>query len=184
MGDDLTYSFLESRLGNTYADRIAHRVLQSHFPEYKKYSFLDRGSDERQYCSPGVDLPVVSIMRSKYAQFPEYHTSDDNLDFISPKGLAGSIEILKKAINLIEADEKYRVKCLCEPQLGKRGLYPSISTHATFAQVKDLRNFIVYSDGNHSLLDISEKIGVDPELLYPIVEKLLNADLIEKVSST
>ncbi len=182
MGDDLTYSYLESRLGNSYADRVAQTVLNNHFPDYKKYSFLTRGSDERQYCSPGVDLPVVSIMRSKYAQFPEYHTSNDNLDFISPEGLAGSMEVLKKAIKLIEADKKYKVKCLCEPQLGKRGLYPSISTHATFAQVKDLRNFIVYSDGNHSLLDISEKIGVAPELLYPIIDKLIQADLIEEVN--
>ena len=181
MGDNDTYSFLESRLGNSYADQIAKLTLKHHYPDYKSYSFLERGSDERQYCSPGVDLPVVSVMRSKYAQFPEYHTSKDNLGFISPEGLQGSLDIMQKLIRLIENNKTYRVNCLCEPQLGKRGLYPTISTKDTFAQVKDLRNFIAYADGKHDLMAISDKIEVDPEKLYPIIEKLLAAELIDEV---
>jgi len=146
-------------------------------PNY--YSYLDRGSDEKQYNSPGVDLPIASIMRSKYGTYPEYHTSFDNLDFVSERGLQGSFEVYKKCIELIERNEKYKIDCLCEPQLGKRGLYPKISTKESTSEVRDLKNFIAYADGNLDLIEISDKIGVNVDRIYKFIEKL--GDLLEVV---
>ncbi len=180
-GDDGAFSFLESRLGNTLADRAARHVLSRHFPGYREYPFLLRGSDERQYCSPGIDLPVVSIMRSKYGEYPEYHTSLDDLSFISPTGLAGAFEAIKRTIELIETNRIYRSKVLCEPQLGKRGLYPTLSTVDTAKTVETMMNVLTYADGGHDLLDIADRINVDFDECASIAKVLLAEDLLEIV---
>ena len=180
VGDDRCYSLVESRMANTLADRVAKHVLAYHTPTYKLYSFLERGSDERQYCSPGVDLPVCSICRSKYDEYPEYHTSLDDLSLISPSGLQGSFDIYQLCIELIENNNIYRYTTLCEPQLGKRNLYPTISNKDTWAETCDMMNFIAYCDGNHSVLDILEKIGSPFQNLVGIIEKLLEQGVIEK----
>jgi aminopeptidase-like protein len=171
-GDERAYSLLHSRLGNTLADRAARCVLNHHAPDYREFSFLDRGSDERQYCSPGIDLPVVSIMRTRYGDYPEYHTSHDDLSVITPAGLDGAAEAIKKCIDLLEANDTYQVACLCEPQLGKRGLYPTLSTIASGESVRDMMNVIAYCDGQHDLIDIAEKIGLAPMACAKIVEQL------------
>ncbi len=177
VGDDRCFSYIPSRYGNSLSDKVSKHVLKN--IDYVEYSFLDRGSDERQYCSPGVDLPIATICRTKYGQYPEYHTSLDDLTLISPTGLYGGYEKLMKAIELLEKNNYYKVNVSCEPQLGKRGLYPTISTKETGAIVRDMMNFIAYADGNNDLIDIANIIGVQAEDLYDIVDDMKRANLIE-----
>jgi len=177
VGTDREYSYVPSRYGNTYADKVALNVLSFRHPGFVKYSFLDRGSDERQYCSPGVDLPVVTLCRSKYGAYPEYHTSLDNLDLVTPRGLLGSYELLEDCIQLIERNAKPVIRCYGEPQLGKRGLYPELSTKNSGAAVRDMMNLIAYADGSNDLIDISNTIGMPVWELYPIVDRLVRAGL-------
>jgi aminopeptidase-like protein len=179
IGDDRNYSYLSSRAENTLADQVVQHVLKYEVKEYKRYSFLARGSDERQYCAPGVDLPVCSIMRTKYGEYPEYHTSLDNFDVVTADGLAGGYHIVQRCLALLEQNHKYRVKVLCEPQLGKRGLYPTLSDMSQdYSDIKTMMNFLAYCDGSLSLLDIAEKLGVYAYRLLPIVNKFLQHDLI------
>ena len=178
VGDDRTYSYVASRYGNTLADKVAKNVLSFHYPEYKHYSFLQRGSDERQYNAPGVDLPVCAVCRSKYAEYPEYHTSKDNMGLISPTGLQGAYEVYRDMIEALEYNHKYQIQCLGEPQLGKRGLYPTISQKGSSGAVRAMSNFIAYADGMNDLMDISSIIKVPVERLVTVIEKLQGAKLI------
>ena len=179
IGDDRAYSFLPSRLGNTLSDKAAEHVLKHLAPGYKKYSYLERGSDERQFCSPGVDLPVASVMRSKYHEYPEYHTSLDNLDFVTPSGLSGGYNILKNIIELIENNCKPVCLHKCEPQLGKRGLYPNISkTGSVNDSVKKMMDLIAYSDGNLTLLEIAEIIDIPMWELIKVFNELKNNKIL------
>ena len=180
VGDDRTYSYVASRYGNTLADKVAKNVLYFRYPEYKRYSFLQRGSDERQYNAPGVDLPVCAVCRSKYAEYPEYHTSKDNMGLISPTGLQGAYEVYRDMIEALEYNHKYKIQCLGEPQLGKRGLYPTISQKGQHELVAALTDFIAYADGTNDIIDISNKIQIPVRNLIPVVKILLKNKLIEK----
>jgi aminopeptidase-like protein len=181
IGDDRCYSFLPSRKGDTLSDRVALHVLGHIDTEFVRYSWLDRGSDERQYCAPGVDLPVASIMRSKYGVYPEYHTSLDDLTVVTPEGLEGGFAALRRVIEVIETDGVYRVTVPGEPQLGKRGLYPTISTKHAWSGVQTMMNLLSYCDGQHSLLDIAELIGVPFWALIPVVKSLTEHQLLERL---
>lgn len=176
IGDDRCYSFLPSRNGSTISDRVAKHVLRHIYPDFLSYTWLDRGSDERQYCAPGVDLPVATIMRSKYGQYPEYHTSlDDLINVVTPSGLAGGFEALQRAIHVLEQDVTPLVTTLGEPQLGKRGLYPDLSAKGSADSVKVMMNMISYCDGEHSLLDIAEILSTPfwelRSLILPLVDE-------------
>ena len=183
IGDERAYSYLPSRNGNTLSDKAALHVLKHAEPDFIEYSYLDRGSDERQYCSPGIDLPVCSIMRTKYGCFPEYHTSLDNLELVTPDGLHGGYKILKKIIECLELDNILSSSTLCEPQLGKRGLYPTVSTKNSATEVRDMINFLAYADGKLSNIEIAEKINTPLWKLKDIIERLQKEKVLEKKHS-
>lgn len=181
VGDERTYSIVESRYGNTLADRVMKQVLKYYAPNYKLYSFLTRGSDERQYNSPKINLPVCGVCRSKYNEYPEYHTSADDMGLISPKGLQGSYELMVKVINALEYNYNFIVNCYGEPQLGKRGLYPTVSQKGSYDSVRATVDFIAYADGKNDLIGISEIINQPLEVLIPIVDKMDEHGLVSAV---
>jgi aminopeptidase-like protein len=179
-GDNRVYTFMPSRSGDTLADRVARHVLARIEPNYINASFLDRGSDERQYCSPGIDLPIASIMRSMYGRYPEYHTSLDDLSVISAEGLGGSFKALSGCIKILEANATYRTNVLCEPQLGARGLYPTLSTKDSAERVRNTLNILAYADGNHDLVAIADRIGIDALECHRIAEDLMKTGVIKR----
>lgn len=179
VGDNLDYSIIHSRYGHTLADRILTNVLKFHAPDYSDYSYLERGSDEKHYNAPGADLPAVGFCRSKYGEFPEYHTSADNMSFVSPEGFAGAYDVMKQVIDGLEYNYYYRIRTICEPQLGKRGLYPDLSRKGQYNQVATLRNFIGYADGRNDVIDISEIIGVPVSEIIPVIDKLMENELLD-----
>ena len=178
VGDPGKFSYIPSRYGDTLADKVALNVLRYKVPDYISYSFLDRGSDERQYCAPGVDLPFCSVIRTKYGIYPEYHTSGDNLNYVTADALQESFDFYKALILTLEENKIYRVKCLCEPQLGERGLYPTTSTKNT---KKIVQHMIAYSDGTNDLIDISNRINAPVWKLADIAKKMISTDLFEEV---
>lgn len=178
IGDNRSYSYLPSRHGETISDVVARHVLKHIDPSYKSYKWADRGSDERQYCAPGVDLPIASIMRTKYAEYVEYHTSLDNFDVVTIEGLDGGYSAIKRAIETLEQNLFPKIKVFCEPQLGRRGLYPTLSTKTSGEQVKLMMNLITWSDGKKSLLEIAEICSVPVWELYPIANMLSEYQLL------
>ena len=179
VGDDRAYSFVPSRNGKTISDKIGKHVLKWIDRNFVQYSWLDRGSDERQYCAPGIDLPIASILRTKYGEYDEYHTSLDDLEnVVTPKGLNGGYWAIRKAIEAIEKNKKYKVSVKCEPQMSKRGLYPTLSTKAFGKEVKLMMDFISFCDGECSLLEIADNLNVPMWDLYDIAQKLESHNLI------
>ncbi len=180
VGDDNAYSMIESRYADTVADRLLKKAL-SDKENLTIYNFSQRGSDERQYNAPGVELPVVCFCRSKFGLFPEYHTSDDNMDFVSPEGFAGSFGVMKNVIDTLESSCYYRINVLCEPQLGKRGLYSTISRKGIYDKILVQRDVITYCDGKNSIEDLSERIGVPVSHIEEIIDELKGAGLLDEV---
>lgn len=180
VGDDRAYSYLPSRNGNTLSDEIAKHVLKHIDPSFKSYTWLDRGSDERQYCAPGIDLPIASIMRTKYGKYPEYHTSLDDLEnVVTPGGLNGGYWSIRKAIEAIERNKTYSVTVLGEPQMGKRGLYPTVSKKRSGGQRRLMMDLISLCDGKNTLLQIAETLNSPIWDLYELVDNLVEHKLLE-----
>lgn len=178
VGDSGPFSYLESRLGNTLSDRVAEHVLEHISKDIRWYSWLERGSDERQYCWPGIDLPMGSLMRSKYGEYPEYHTSADNLDFVSQGAMEQSLDMYLKVVDVLELNQRYQSMTLGEPQLGKRGLYPTLSIRNSGLAARELVDICAYSDGKTDLLTIANLLNKPLWSMGDSIEKLLHADLI------
>jgi len=182
VGDNRSYSYLPSRKGNTISDLVAKHILKYTDKNFKHFSWLERGSDERQYCSPEVDLPIASILRTKYGEYPEYHTSLDDLEnVVTPEGLNGGYWAIRKAIEAIEKNKVYKSNFLCEPQMGKRGLYPQLSTKKSKNESALIMNIISFCDGDNSLLKIAETLDVPIWTLYEQIEILKNHNLISQL---
>ena len=183
IGDEKNHSCMLSKYKNSPSDYAVIKAYNNiKIKKYKIYSFLERGSDERQYCSPGIDLPITSIFRTKYGKYPEYHTSLDNFDIVTLKGVTGGFKVAKEAINIILENIYPINKILCEPQMGRRGLYPttSIKNNYSFKEgEKKYMDFLQYSDGKNSLDDIGKIIKTDQKLIKKIYIKLKKNYLVE-----
>lgn len=183
LGDSGRFTYKKSRNGNTEIDRVVVNALRDFHHIYKIIDFFPYGYDERQYCSPGFNLPVGCLMRTPHGEYPEYHTSGDNLNFVKPECLVESLSIYFKIVDLLENNKKYLNKYpKCEPQLGKRGIYTKIGAK-TDSQAKQLAMLWVLnmSDGQHSLLDISNKSEIEFGTINEAANLLLENGLLEKI---
>lgn len=181
LGDERNYSYLKSRSGNTLTDKVAMKVLKDLNVDFSIYPFTENGSDERQYCFPGVDLPIGLLMKSKFGEYPEYHTSLDNLNLVTKKGITDGFELIKAAIYTLESNEIYKINTICEPFLGKRNLYPEISTRNSEYQVRDMMNVISHLDGSKDLLDISDICDIKFKDTVDILNSLIDNNLVAKI---
>jgi len=179
VGDGRAYSLVESRNGNTISD-LALKCQIIKKSKFKIYSFLQRGSDERQYCSPGVDIPMATFCRSKFGEYKEYHTSLDNLDLVKEKYLNESLKIFKNIISSFEMGIYPESTFKCEPMMSKRNLYPSISKAENYSRdIKDRMNFIAYCDGRN-IFEISLKTGIGLEKLIEEYKVLSEAKVLKR----
>ncbi|HCF03067.1 DUF4910 domain-containing protein [Flavobacterium sp.] len=185
IGDKGDYTYKRSRIGNALPDRAAELILEQTENNFNLVEFFPSGSDERQYCSPGFNLPVGSLMKTMYGKYPEYHTSADDKDFISFEVMEASVYKYLDIIELIEHNEKY-INLLpnCEPQLGKRGLYPTLGSQKITDNFVDGMMWILnLADGEHDLIDISKRSQIKVQDLYPIIDKLLEKKIL-KINET
>ena len=176
IGDEKNFSFIETKYGKTISDIAAVTAFKLLKLKFKKFKFLSRGSDERQFNSPGVDLPIASILRTKYGEFKEYHTSLDNFKLVTLKGLKGGFDVVKKAIEIIMNFEIPKSTILCEPMLKKKNLYNhlSIKNNKKKNLSKKILDFLQYSDGNNNLEQISKLIKInlkETNKLFQIAKK-------------
>ena len=159
VGDSRAYSLIHSPTENTLADNALKSALIG-IKNSKYYSFLDRGSDERQYCSPKINLPLCGFSRSK--NYPEYHTNKDDFKVVTEKGLQGSFEVMKSIIDAFELNIFPLAKINCEPNLGKRNLYPTISRKGIYSKEIKLRsNLIAFANGKKNIFEISNLLNIN-----------------------
>jgi aminopeptidase-like protein len=161
IGDAGGFHYKKSRRGDAEIDRAAAHVLRHQSESAEILEFSPYGYDERQYCSPGFNLPVGCLMRSVWGSFREYHTSADNLDFVRPQSLAGSLRVCSAIVDVLENNYQYRnLSPYCEPQLGKRNLYRPTGGESIGSEINARLWVLNLSDGEHSLLDIAERSGI------------------------
>lgn len=185
VGDPGAVTYKKSRQGDAGIDRAFAHILQSSGKDHSTIDFFPYGYDERQYCSPGFNLPVGSFMRTPHGKYPEYHTSGDNLTFVQPQYLEESFNYCLQAMTLLENNKTFLSQnSKCEPQLGKRGLYKAIGGDADGANKEMAMLWALnLSDGQHSLLDIAERACIPFEVVHEAAEALLDHGLLKEVSA-
>jgi aminopeptidase-like protein len=182
IGDSGGFHYKKSRRGNAEIDRAVAQVLAHSGESSEILEFFPYGYDERQYCSPGFNLPVGCLMRSVWGTFPEYHTSADNLDFIKPRKLAESLRVCIAIVDVLENNGYYRnLSPYGEPQLGRRGLYSSAPGHGVESELNARLWVLNLSDGNSSLLDIAGRSKLPFEMISDAAEVLCKSGLLEKI---
>lgn len=182
-GDSGNLTYKKSRKGNAEIDKIVEQVLIESKCEYHILDFFPLGSDERQFCSPGFNLSVGSLMRTPYGRFSEYHTSGDNLNFINKEKLDETLKRYLDIAYIIENNERYiNLNPKCEPQLGKRGLYSMMGSLKKPPIHQDAMLWILnYSDGDYSLLDISRLSNIEFNYIKECADMLYEAKLLNKI---
>jgi aminopeptidase-like protein len=180
VGDPGGFTYKRSRRGDAEIDRAVAHVLERSGRDHRVVDFAPYGYDERQYCSPGFDLPVGCLSRSSYASYPEYHTSADDLDLVRPEHLQDSLETCWEVVQVLEGNRRYlNLSPKGEPQLGKRGLYGSIGGRSDAEERQMAMLWLLnQSDGDHSLLDVADRAGLPFALVAEAAKALEDAGLL------
>lgn len=184
VGDAGSFTYKKSRRGNAAIDHAVAHVLRHSGKDFRVIDFFPYGYDERQFCSPGFNLPVGCLMRAQHGCFPEYHTSADNLDFVQPHALAESLLVAKAVVDVLEYNTTYRNQNpYCEPQLGKRGLYHATGGQAEAAARQMAKLWVLnLSDGSHTLLEIAERSGLAFAVIKEAADMLAEHGLLQVCS--
>ncbi|GJQ22813.1 MAG: DUF4910 domain-containing protein [Planctomycetia bacterium] len=182
IGDAGKFTYKRSRQDRAEIDRTVINVLRNSGTDFEIIDFIPFGYDERQYCSPGFNLPVGCLMRTPHGRYPEYHTSADNLNLVQPEYMAESFSIFLSVFNILENNKKYiNQNPKCEPQLGKRGLYQMLGGQKDVKEKEFSMLWVLnLSDGRNTLLDISDKSGLRFDLIKDAAEALLACGLLKE----
>src|SRR5262245_34604183 len=182
VGDAGKFHYKRSRRGNAEIDQAIQHVLRHLGEAFDVRDFSPYGYDERQYCSPGFNLPVGSLTRTPHGRFPQYHTSADNLDLICSSALADSLRAYLSVIRVLETNGRYvNLNPKCEPQLGRRGLYRLTGGYAEASRLQEAMLWVLnLSDGSQSLLEIAQRAQIDFDVVGHAAEMLLEHNLLAK----
>ncbi len=182
VGDSGNFTYKKTRMGRAEIDKVVIYALKNSAKDFNVIDFFPYGYDERQYCSPGFNLPVGCLMRTPHGEYPEYHTSADNLELVRPENLGTSLALYLEVLNILEENRKYMTQNpMCEPQLGRRGLYQHIGGHADSKEFQfALLWTLNLSDGRNSLLEISEQSGLEFSLISEAADILVEKDLLKE----
>ena len=189
VGDPGPYSIIPSRREGTLSERVLRRALRQLEHDVVNYNWADRGSDERQWCAPLVDLPMCGFSRSKYGTYPEYHTSLDDLSLVTPQELEASLRVLQRCVCILEEHPRFQVATTGEPQMGRRGLYPTLSNQSGGAARRDmtslstrrLMDILSYCDGTLDAIELAALVDQSLDDVLTALNTLEEASLVRRV---
>ncbi len=178
LGDEKNYSIIVSRNGNSLSDKVAKSVLKKLSKSYKVYNWNYRASDERQYCSPGIDLPVTTLMKTKFGSYKEYHTSLDKLGtVVTEKGLQEGFKFVKNCLENLENEKRPISKILCEPFMSKRKLYSTLGGLKTGVKPK-IMDILTWCDGTNDISELAKKAEISLNSTKKVINILKKQKII------